>query len=92
MDHMTLIADMALRLLDDGEYHDLTHELDACFVVELELCRHRCEALGENYKDLRSIRKHGKRLIIQDALEALPPDRVVRKVSGGVTLYKKISL
>jgi len=91
MDHIKLIEETALRLLADGEFHDLTHELDAFFVVELELCRQRCEALGKEYKNVRSIRKHGKRLLIQDALEALPSDRVVRKDSGGVTLYKKFS-
>jgi len=86
-DEVSSITKLALGMLQDGEFHNLHRMLDSVVVLELDLCRQRCEAEGKTFKDIRSIEKHGRRLLIQDAIDALPADKVVKRETA-VTEYR----
>lgn len=87
----TLTA-LALRILQDGEFHNLFRELDGQAEIDEEHCKERCAAECLQLKDKRSVKKHGRRLILQDAMDALPLDRLVRRDTEEVTEYRLIPL
>jgi|GEM_PF-4595095 len=83
---------LAWGILQDGEFHNLFRELDGLAEIGEEHCKERCVAECLQLKDKRSVKKHGRRLVLQDAIDALPLGKLLRRDTDEVIEYRLIQL
>ena len=72
--YLPYIKAAAYSVLSDGQLHDLMSEVSAKLgTIADHLCQFRCEKEGRTYSDIKLCREHGRRLLIQDAIDELQP-------------------